>query len=97
MKKIALLLYIFTFSKVVAQPSPCSSNPVYRQFDFWIGEWEAFGPLGKKTGDRKISSILDSYIILEEWTSTTAINGVVYAGKSLILIMQSPINGSKPG
>ena len=55
---------------------------VYRQFDFWIGEWEAFGVNGKKAGDSKISVILDSCIILEEWTSANMTQGIRYAGKS---------------
>ena len=65
----------------MAQSKPCS-DPVYRQFDFWIGEWEAFGPKGKKAGDSKISTVLDSCVILEEWTSTAVVNGLRYAGKS---------------
>lgn len=64
-----------------AQKLPCS-NPVYRQFDFWIGEWEAFGPGGKKAGDSKITLILDSCIIFEEWTSASLQRGLRYAGKS---------------
>ncbi len=58
--------------------NPCAGNPAYRQFDFWIGEWEAYTPAGKKGGDSKISLMLDSCIILEEWTSTQG----AYAGKS---------------
>jgi len=60
---------------------PCSA-PVYRQFDFWIGDWEAFGKNGQKAGDSKISLILDSCIILEEWTSAGLTQGIRYAGKS---------------
>ena len=66
MKKITLLVAIFGFSIVVAQKTPCTGNKVYRQFDFWIGEWEAYGLNGKKAGDSKISVILDSCIIFEE-------------------------------
>ncbi len=81
MKKIILIclfasLYLVTF----AQQRPCS-DPAYRQFDFWVGEWEAFGAKGK-AGDSKISMILDSCIILEEWTSANVSLGVRYAGKS---------------
>ncbi len=61
--------------------TPCS-QPAYRQFDFWIGEWEAFGLNGQKAGDSKISLILDSCIILEEWTSASISQGIRYAGKS---------------
>ena len=60
---------------------PCS-DPVYRQFDFWIGNWEAFAQNGKKAGDSKISIILDSCIILEEWTSAVPMKGITYSGKS---------------
>lgn len=60
---------------------PCSL-PAFRQFDFWIGEWEVFGLKGNKAGDSKISVILDSCVILEEWTSASAQQGLIYAGKS---------------
>lgn len=59
---------------------PCS-KPEFRQFDFWVGEWEAFGKNGQKSGDSKISVILDSCVILEEWTGTPK-QGFVYTGKS---------------
>jgi ketosteroid isomerase-like protein len=82
MKTTILLFFVSSFIIAVkAQKLPCS-NPVYRQFDFWIGEWEAFGPDGKKAGDSKISVILDSCIILEEWTSASLQRGLRYAGKS---------------
>lgn len=66
---------------MAAQQLPCSS-PLYRQFDFWIGEWEAFGKNGQKAGDSKISLVLDSCIILEEWTSASVNRGLRFAGKS---------------
>ncbi len=82
MKKIYFIIVLLCTNFVVhAQQRPCSDT-VYRQFDFWIGEWEVFGPKGKKAGDSKISLILDSCIILEEWASTGIVNGVRYAGKS---------------
>ena len=82
MKKHFLLIsFLFLCTLLMAQNKPCS-NLVYRQFDFWIGDWEAFGINGKKAGDSKISAILDSCIILEEWTSTGVVNGLRYAGKS---------------
>ena len=79
-----LLLYtssIFFITVVGAQNLPCS-KPEFRQFDFWVGEWEAYAPNGKKGGDSKISLILDSCVILEEWTSAGAQQGLIYAGKS---------------
>jgi hypothetical protein len=65
-----------------AQKSPCTTDPVYRQFDFWIGEWDVYAKNGKKAGDSKIDLILDSCIILENWKSANVSQGVYYAGKS---------------
>ena len=75
------MLFLLLATQAIAQQKPCSS-PVYRQFDFWIGEWEAFATNGQKAGDSKISLILDSCIVLEEWTSATITQGIRYAGKS---------------
>lgn len=77
---LLLLLYFFT-TTTYAQARPCSDS-IYRQFDFWIGEWEVFGTNNKKAGDSKITVILDSCIILEEWSSATVAKGLRYAGKS---------------
>ncbi len=76
-----LLILSFISHTLPAQRLPCS-GPEFRQFDFWIGEWEVFGKTGQKAGDSKISLILDSCIILEEWTSANMMQGLRYAGKS---------------
>ena len=82
MKRSFILFTLFLISNCLsAQRLPCSS-PQFRQFDFWIGEWDVFGKNGQKAGDSKISLILDSCIILEEWTSANMQQGLRYAGKS---------------
>lgn len=83
-KLFFLLLFTITAGTAFSQApagKPCS-NSNYRQFDFWIGEWEAYGVNGKKAGDSKIEMLLDSCIILENWSSVTVTNGIRYAGKS---------------
>jgi hypothetical protein len=81
MRKILFLAVLsLTILKVIGQ-RPCS-QPEYRQFDFWIGDWEAYNPKGQKAGDSRISLILDSCTILEEWTSASVQKGIRYAGKS---------------
>ena len=81
MKKLFLVaLLVNSAQTIFSQKLPCS-KPEYRQFDFWIGEWEAYGVNGQKAGDSKISLILDSCIILEEWTSASLSQGIRYAGK----------------
>lgn len=81
MKKLLFpAIVLFLVSDLSAQ-RPCS-DPVYRQFDFWLGDWEVYGLNGQKAGDSKISLILDSCVILEEWTSANVNRGIRYAGKS---------------
>jgi hypothetical protein len=83
MKRTLLLIVIATIGlQAMAQKTPCTSDPVYRQFDFWIGEWDVYAKNGKKAGDSKIELILDSCIILENWKSANVSQGVYYAGKS---------------
>src|SRR6187431_2742470 len=81
MKKTVLILLLSFMTQYVFAQKPCSSSE-YRQFDFWIGEWEAFGPKGQKAGDSKISLLLDSCTIFEEWVSSTVQKGLRFAGKS---------------
>ena len=80
MRLLNLLLLLGVYASASAQQpkSPCLTDPVYRQFDFWIGEWEVYAKNGKKAGDSRIEVILDSCIVLENWTSA---NGG-YVGKS---------------
>ncbi|MDZ4796215.1 MAG: hypothetical protein SGI83_18200 [Bacteroidota bacterium] len=79
-----LIFFCFLFLSSTGQSVaklPCR-DPAYRQFDFWLGEWEAFGLNDQKAGDSKVSLILDSCVILEEWTSAAVSRGIRYAGKS---------------
>jgi len=83
MKNVLLLVLTVVFAvEINGQKTPCTTDPIYRQFDFWIGDWEVFRTDGKKAGDSKIELILDSCIILENWKSANIFNGLNYAGKS---------------
>ena len=81
MKKALLLLPAVIFISSLQAQRPCSA-PEFRQFDFWIGEWDVYAKNGNKAGDSKITFILDSCIILEEWVSANMARGIRYAGKS---------------
>ena len=47
-------------------PPPCAAAE-HRQFDFWIGDWEVFGPDGKLAGNNSIRSILNGCALEESW------------------------------
>lgn len=57
---------------------PCKYTDQARQFDFFIGEWDAYNPQGVKNGSSVIQSIADGCGILENWSN--AGNG---GGKSI--------------
>ena len=81
MKKYLFFIFIIIVVQTVTAQKPCS-HPEFRQFDFWVGQWDVFNPKGNKAGDSRISIILDSCVILEEWTSANAQQGLIYSGKS---------------
>ena len=56
----------------VAAPS-CSADE-YRQFDFWLGEWDVTQN-GKTAGRNSIRSILNGCAISEEWSGTGGFKG----------------------
>ena len=64
-------------SATPAAAAPCTTAP-YRQFDFWLGEWEVSKPDGSPAGHSRIEAILDGCVIAEHWTSAKP----PYAGKS---------------
>jgi len=68
-------------ARVEKAAHPCAYQPEYRQFDFWIGEWDVFVTgTQNQSGTSSIQLILDSCIIFENWTG-----GNGYTGKSFNL------------
>lgn len=83
MKSLLILAILFySITQLEGQTIPCGANNHYNDFNFWIGDWDVFDPKGNKAGSSKISRILDQCVILEEWTSANAQQGLVYTGKS---------------
>ena len=61
------------FAKIVSKADmiahPCAYQPQYREFDFWIGEWEVVTTQGHDpAGTSSIQLILDKCVLLENWT-----------------------------
>lgn len=46
--------------------NPCHQDE-YRQFDFWVGQWNVFNPAGTQTGTSVISRDLDGCVITENF------------------------------
>ena len=54
--------------------APCSDD-AYRQFDFWIGEWDVTTPQGQPAGKNTIRSILGGCVLYESWEGASGSNG----------------------
>ena len=70
---IACTLALLTMT-ASAQTRPCSAAE-HRQFDFWLGHWDVFGPAGRKVGENLIQPILNGCALQEDWTSNGNISG----------------------
>jgi hypothetical protein len=61
----------------VAAHAACE-NSAYRQFDFWIGEWEVHTPEGKLAGTNRITREYEGCVLHERYTTARG-----YSGESL--------------
>lgn len=52
---------------LVAQSPPACTRAEYRQFDFWLGEWNVTLPNGRAAGTNHIQSINAGCGLREEW------------------------------
>lgn len=51
------------------------AGPEYRQFDFWVGEWEVRNPAGDLVGRNTIERILGGCALHESWTGIDGSTG----------------------
>lgn len=77
MKKQLLLALLMPLSAAAVPNSPCAVEP-YRQFDFWLGDWNVYTPDGKLAGVNHIASEYDGCVLHERYST-----GRGYGGESL--------------
>ncbi|MCR9269486.1 MAG: hypothetical protein NXH72_05830 [Hyphomonadaceae bacterium] len=58
-------------------PPPCSGD-AFKQFDFWLGDWEVTTPDGNLAGENLITSEENGCLILERWSSVNGGTGQSY-------------------
>jgi len=73
------------FVKVVElmkeQAAPCKHAdkfPKYREFDFWVGDWDVYGKGGAKVGQSHIELIVGDCVVSENWTDSVGNVGKSY-------------------
>lgn len=71
MKHIIIVILLLS-SSLYAQEKKCPCcTETHNQFNFWIGEWEAFKPDGSLAGKNIIEKIQGNCVLKENWTSAT--------------------------
>lgn len=65
---ITLFLFKNSYAQKASTPCACCT-PEFKQFDFWIGNWDVYDTLGNKVGENKILTMQDSCLIQENWKS----------------------------
>ena len=58
----------------IVKPGPCD-GPEFRQFDFWVGDWNVFTADGALAGTNTIERILGGCVISENWSGSKGTDG----------------------
>lgn len=77
MTVVALVLLLSSPQSSPQRPRPCS-EPVHREFDFWLGRWDVVAQ-GKFAGTNRIEKVDGGCALYESWSS----GGGGYTGRSL--------------
>lgn len=67
---LGMLIHWSVQAQESTKPCPCCAAE-FRQFDFWLGNWEVQDPNNKLAGRNNIILLQDSCIVQENWVSTT--------------------------
>lgn len=51
---------------------PCQTAE-FRQFDFWLGDWDVHNPAGQKVGDNLVTREQDGCLLVEHWKSARGV------------------------
>lgn len=75
--EFAPLLNTAEFQAVVERQTPCNTAE-YRQFDFWLGEWDIvpFAPSSPAGGQNSITSAQQGCVIVENYTTQGGFSGM---------------------
>ena len=55
------------------EPATCATTPGFQRLDFWVGDWDVFGPGGQQAGTNRIEKISNGCALLENWVGITTL------------------------
>src|SRR4051812_20302862 len=60
------------YKEIYASMKPCTA-PEYRQFDFWVGDWEVHSPGGPVVGTNDVTHEQEGCLVVEHWKSSEGV------------------------
>ena len=57
-------------------PSPCEQDERFREFDFWVGEWDVHDGKGTLAGENSITSEERGCVLVENWQGASGSSGM---------------------
>ena len=72
--RLACIAVLVPMTAESQQPTACSASP-YRQFDFWLGDWEVTNAQGTVVGTNTIRKILNGCVLHEQWRAADGGSG----------------------
>lgn len=67
MRSILWLMLLLSWLPAHAQQAAPCSTPEYRQFDYWLGEWDVFNADGTRIGENRITQEQGGCVLHEHW------------------------------
>jgi hypothetical protein len=64
--------FVAALDSMKEQSAPCKyaqKYPKYREFDFWVGDWDVYGKGGALSGQSHVELIVGDCVVSENWTS----------------------------
>jgi hypothetical protein len=74
---LAMALACLVGGEAAAATPPCAEGP-FREFDFWVGEWDVRGPQGKTAGVNTITNEENGCVLVEHWRGAGGTTGQSY-------------------
>lgn len=58
------------------KPSPCEQHDRFREFDFWVGEWDVHDADGNFVGENSITRAERGCVLMEKWRGAKGSTGI---------------------
>ena len=78
LKPILVVIGTILASSVAAETSPpdTCADPIFHQFDFWLGKWSVTDSTGQFAGENAITSEQQGCVLMEHWHSAKGGTGM---------------------